>query len=81
MEKPSFAYLLSTLMPPDGSALAIGNKSDSAGMTFEIGKTDKRTVIEALGLPADVRTSEALGREYWAYCARPAPTMGCSFWW
>ncbi|MGB7933052.1 MAG: hypothetical protein WCH04_12645, partial [Gammaproteobacteria bacterium] len=41
---------------------------------FEIGKTDKSTVVKTLGVPADISKSEALGREYWAYRAKPELT-------
>ncbi len=70
MKKPSIAVSLSSVMTLSGYVTAIGNKRDIANVAFKIGKTDKSTVANTLGLPAYISKSEALGREYWAYHAK-----------
>jgi hypothetical protein len=71
MKKHSITLSISSVMMMARCATAIGNKHDIANVTFEIGKTDKSTVANTLGLPAYISKSEALGREYWAYRAKP----------
>lgn len=73
MRTPIVATLLCALLAA-GCAPTIGNRADVNSVTFEIGKTHKKTVAETLGLPADITHSEALGREYWAYRKEPALT-------
>ena len=57
-----------------GCASTIGNKTDVSSVTFEVGRTNKNTVAQTLGLPADISRSTALGREYWAYQDKPELT-------
>lgn len=63
--------LLFTALVVTGCASSIGNKADVSKVTFEVGRTDKTTVANTLGLPADISRSEAVGREYWAYRDKP----------
>lgn len=71
MKKPSIASSLSSVMSLVVCATVIGNKRNIANMTFAVGETDKSIVSNTLGLPSYISKSEALGREYWAYHAKP----------
>ena len=74
MKKSSIKFSLSSVMALVGCSTSIRNKSNIDNVIFEIGKTDKSTVVKTLGWPDYISKSEALGREYWAYHAKPEPT-------
>ncbi len=71
MNKPFLTLVLASALAVGGCASTIGNRTDIASVTFEVGKTDKNTVANTLGLPANISRSDGLGREYWAYRDKP----------
>ncbi|MCP4745650.1 MAG: hypothetical protein GY874_05835 [Desulfobacteraceae bacterium] len=54
-------------------ASQIGNRG-SLNTTFQIGKTTKNDVANALGFPAKMKTDESSQLELWAYQSRPTLT-------
>ena len=71
MKKCTHTFSLSALMALVVRATTARKRHDSANVTFEYRKTDRKSVVKTLGPPAFISKSEALSREYWAYHANP----------